>query len=146
PRIVCWPARHTACSEHRLPWTTRLPRCSPQRSAAPPPGQQRQPHRQRRSPQRTPWRSQGASPRTRSPRHQRRRSCTTPPRSRPPAQSTIGSSTSTLSQWCSWSTQAPPCWTSEGTGLVILFLSLSISLSDFSAPSDSFLSPDLQEA
>ncbi|CAK0865096.1 unnamed protein product, partial [Prorocentrum cordatum] len=53
---------------------------------------------------------------------------------RPPAQSTIGSSTSTLSQWCSWSTQAPPCWTSEGTGLVILFLSLSISLSDFSAP------------
>ncbi|CAK0865106.1 unnamed protein product, partial [Prorocentrum cordatum] len=54
---------------------------------------------------------------------------------RPPAQSTIGSSTSTLSQWCSWSTQAPPCWTSEGTGLVILFLSLSISLSDFSPSS-----------
>ncbi|CAK0865102.1 unnamed protein product, partial [Prorocentrum cordatum] len=133
PRIVCWPARHTACSEHRLPWTTRLPRCSPQRSAAPPPGQQRQPHRQRRSPQRTPWRSQAAPP-------------STSWSARPPAQSTIGSSTSTLSQWCSWSTQAPPCWTSEGTGLVILFLSLSISLSDFSAPSDSFLSPDLQEA
>ncbi|CAK0865108.1 unnamed protein product, partial [Prorocentrum cordatum] len=84
----------------------------------------REPHGARKEP----------SPRTRSPRHQRRRSCTTPPRSRPPAQSTIGSSTSTLSQWCSWSTQAPPCWTSEGTGLVILFLSLSISLSDFSAP------------
>ncbi|CAK0865104.1 unnamed protein product, partial [Prorocentrum cordatum] len=85
----------------------------------------REPHGARKEP----------SPRTRSPRHQRRRSCTTPPRSRPPAQSTIGSSTSTLSQWCSWSTQAPPCWTSEGTGLVILFLSLSISLSDFSPSS-----------